>query len=138
MRLKFNNIEVEGKDKAEIEWLLQRVKDLEAERGINPSTSGEGAGRGRRESFIDFPKGRFTVAGLAEDLGISSATIYQRLKRMETNGDAKIVGEQRNEGQRGRATAIWQVINPQNQLKSGEMVGNASTKFDVDLDEPPE
>jgi len=133
MRLKWNQFEVEGKDKIEIEWVLERVKTLASE--FKTNNGGDGAGRGRKLSFIKFPKGRFTIQELADKLEISSACIYQRLLKMEAVGDAKRDGEVRKPGSRGKATAYWKVINfPIEETEER----TKSEKFDVNLDEIPD
>ena len=135
MRLKINNLEVEGKSLKEINALVEVARSLVNEFKSNSST--EGGVRGKREKYIRFPQGKFTVQDLAEDLDISAACVYQRLKAMEVNGDAKIVGETRQQGQRGRGTKYWQVINFPVE-PTGEEVISRKEKFDLNLDEVPE
>lgn len=109
MKLTIGNISVEGKDQKEIEWLLEKVKELRETfpQETIPTTSGSG----RLQKYINFPKGPFTVQDLAAEEGVTPATIYTRLKEMESNGDARIVGEVKREGVRGKGAAQWQIIN---------------------------
>lgn len=137
MRLKYREVEVEGKDTKEIDWLLERVKSLASE--LKPAAGGIGEGSGRKEKYIKFPRGKFTVQELTDELDgeISGACIYQRLMKMEAAGDAKRVGERREPGQRGRATAEWRVINfpPEEQETTARQ---PREKFEVDLDAVPD
>ncbi len=132
MRLKFDNVELEGKNLKEIDALLERAEKFIKIKQINTNVNQP---RGKKSKEIPFPQDEFLINDLAEELGISKGCIHQRLLAMEAKGNAKIVREQREEGQRGKATKVWLVTNH-------DFTSKVSTKkkktFNIDLDNPPE
>jgi len=132
MKLRYKDLEIEGKDQKEIDWLLERVKRLASE--LKPAGGGEGSGRGRRKIFINFPKGKFLAQEVADAEQISVACVNQRLLEMEAAGDAVVADTKREPGSRGRPSKLWKIIKfptPNQETKEEE-------KFAINLDEVPE
>ena len=141
MRLKYQDIEVEGRTKQEIEWLIARVQSLAKQFKINKGGGSGPAHSERKEKFkgkfIKFPKGKFLIQELANDLNISVPCINQRLMKMREAGDAQIVGRARQEGQRGCGTPYWKVINFPTESEEFTPY-KKKLDIEIDLDDPVE
>lgn len=74
--------------------------------------------RGRKSKEIEFPQTPFTIAELVKKYDVTAPCIYSKIKAM---GDKiVVVEEKRAEGQRGRATKVYQLLDFINEKKTSK------------------
>lgn len=93
--------------------LLVKVKESEDNREEAERT-GKPVRKGRKPSkeskTVAVPKGKFTMKFLMGETGSSQPILYPIVKRWIAEGVVKVVGEHREEGQRGRAQVVYEAV----------------------------
>lgn len=78
--------------------------------GVLSTSQTEGKrARGRKSANLEFPKGKFTIAKVAEANKVSTTCVYLKVIEKMKAKEIVIVGSERKEGQRGKPTTIYQL-----------------------------
>lgn len=110
MRLKYKNIEVEGKDQDEIKWLLDKVKELGAD-------------------FNDDTETENVIVHRSTGIPVKIPADGERLRR--TKEEIKIDEDRANEGLPPMTRE--EIIT----RRKGMLNGGGNSKFEIDFDDVP-
>jgi hypothetical protein len=119
MKLKYGDLEIEGKDAKEIDALLERAEKLMAQ---HPP-------KRKEQHDENFHGLKGTIEELAQKFDVSKACINQKLNAMMETGDAKPIGGW---------PRVWQVFKPLTFGKQKrEPLTTKKHSFNVDVDDVP-